>query len=213
LWFHFGSCSPIIGAEISRYLGNVGEFYNLENAKFSTSRGHLIWAREIAQTYSADLVRFYTALSAPGFEQSNFNTSVMQEVIERRLLAPYRRIVANVNAHSGDAMSSENISKINSALCARVASHLTLNRFNLRHSAEDTIKGLDAIESLQTTSGLSKAGVITMLLNWAHVVTPLMPGLAATLIRALENGQIPFELLHLKADAHASALKEEEAHA
>lgn len=89
-----------------------------------------------------------------------------------------------------------------------MASHLTLDRFNLRHSAEDAIKGLDAIERLQTTSGLNKVEVIKMLLNWAQVVTPLMPALAGTLIRALESGQIPAELLPAKVATHASALEE-----
>ena len=52
-----------------------------------------------------------------------------------------------------------------------------------------------------------------MLLNWAQVVTQIIPVLAAILIRALEDGQTPSELLHLKVDAHASASREEEAHA
>ena len=47
-----------------------------------------------------------------------------------------------------------------------------------------------------------------MLLNWAQVVTPLMPALAGTLIRALESGQIPAELLPAKVATHASALEE-----
>ncbi|WP_462183145.1 class I tRNA ligase family protein, partial [Klebsiella variicola] len=35
------------------------EFYELENAKFSTSRGHLIWARDLVRDLPRDYARFY----------------------------------------------------------------------------------------------------------------------------------------------------------
>jgi hypothetical protein len=105
-------------------------------------------------------------------------------------------------------VSSDNVGKINAALGARVASHLSLDRFNLQHGAEDALKGLEAIEKLQMTSGLNKAEVIQMLLNWAQVVTPLMPELAGTLIRALRNGQVPADLLPAKGAAPAPPMTE-----
>jgi leucyl-tRNA synthetase len=197
---------------VVRYSSSICEVrYELENVKFSTRRGQLIWASEIIKVYPADLadlVRFYTALSSPGFEQGNFNTTDMQDVIERRLLAPYRCIAAHADKHTGSAVSSDNVGKINAALGARVASHLSLDRFNLQHGAEDALKGLEAIEKLQMTSGLNKAEVIQMLLNWAEVVTPLMPELAGTLIRALRNGQVPADLLPAKGAAPAPPMTE-----
>ncbi|AHD02119.1 class I tRNA ligase family protein [Leisingera methylohalidivorans] len=191
----------------------INEFYNLENAKFSTSRGHLIWARDIAADYPADLVRFYTALSAPGFEQGNFNAQDMEEVIERRLLAPYRRIAAAAAAAGQGAGLPETAAGAAAVMEARVAASFSLERFNLRQGAEDVLKGLGAIESFQAAPGAGRDSVMQMLGAWARAAAPLMPSVASGLLRALEAGRMPGELAGQGAAGDAAARSEEPEHA
>ena len=43
----------------------TNEFYELENFKFSTSKNHLIWPRDLVERHSIDEIRFFPALSNP----------------------------------------------------------------------------------------------------------------------------------------------------
>src|SRR5262249_45008060 len=43
----------------------TNEFYHLDNSKFSTSRRHLIWARDLVTRYGVDNVRFYLGINNP----------------------------------------------------------------------------------------------------------------------------------------------------
>ncbi len=55
----------------------VNYFYDLEHSKFSTNRGHVIWAADIVDKTpaSSDAVRFYLASVNPEFETSNFDVA------------------------------------------------------------------------------------------------------------------------------------------
>ena len=70
----------------------TNEFYRLDGMKFSTSLGHVIWARELLSRYSADTVRFYLCLDNPETLQTNFIEAEMTAAVERRLIQPYRRL-------------------------------------------------------------------------------------------------------------------------
>ncbi len=51
---------------------SIVKFLNLEGAKFSKSRGNVIDAKEIANKYGADLIRFYLSLIMPENKQTNW---------------------------------------------------------------------------------------------------------------------------------------------
>src|SRR5437773_2264426 len=51
---------------------HVNEFYLLEGDKFSTSRRHVIWGKDILTPQSVDGVRLYLALTRPEGRQTNF---------------------------------------------------------------------------------------------------------------------------------------------
>ncbi|QFS52519.1 methionine--tRNA ligase [Nostoc sphaeroides] len=66
----------------------TNEFYRLEGLKFSTSRNHAIWGRDLLQKFSPDIVRFYLCYSRPetfmtNFVLSDFESFVRSELIER----------------------------------------------------------------------------------------------------------------------------------
>ncbi|HEX2270170.1 MAG TPA: methionine--tRNA ligase, partial [Pyrinomonadaceae bacterium] len=64
----------------------LNEFYRLDGSKFSTSRNHAIWCRELLQRVSLDAVRFYLALCGPETEQTNFTMADFEQTIQRELV-------------------------------------------------------------------------------------------------------------------------------
>jgi methionyl-tRNA synthetase len=63
----------------------INEFYRLDGSKFSTSRNHAIWGRELLEQASVDTVRFYLALNGPETEQTNFTIAEFKETVRREL--------------------------------------------------------------------------------------------------------------------------------
>ncbi len=66
----------------------VNEMYNYEGQKFSTSRRHAVWGRELLgwPGMTVDKARFYLAWNGPERTQSNFRKVDMEEVLQRELI-------------------------------------------------------------------------------------------------------------------------------
>lgn len=76
----------------------TNEFYELENDKFSTSKGHVVWTRDLLKLVPRDLVRFYLALTGPEFQRTNFAAGALIKVTGQRLVRPWNRIAEALNA-------------------------------------------------------------------------------------------------------------------
>ncbi|AGE17331.1 class I tRNA ligase family protein [Serratia marcescens] len=68
------------------------EFYELENAKFSTSRGHLIWARDLVKTLPRDYARFYLCLTSPEHNRNNFSRDALSQILNERLISAWNAL-------------------------------------------------------------------------------------------------------------------------
>lgn len=64
----------------------ANEFYRLDGQKFSTSRNHAIWGRELLRDQNVDLVRFYLAYTGPETEQTSFTLAEYEQTVKRELL-------------------------------------------------------------------------------------------------------------------------------
>lgn len=64
----------------------TNEFYRLDGLKFSTSRNHAIWGRDLIGRCSADATRFYLAYTGPEREQANFTLDDFWRTVDRELL-------------------------------------------------------------------------------------------------------------------------------
>jgi methionyl-tRNA synthetase len=64
----------------NKYLMN--EFYLLEGSKFSTSRGHAIWIRDICEREPSDLVRFYLCHTRPEHSRTDFTEAAYREFVD-----------------------------------------------------------------------------------------------------------------------------------
>lgn len=58
----------------------VNEMYRLDGEKFSTSRRHAVWGRELVERGGADAARFFLAWDRPELEETNFTLSGYDEV-------------------------------------------------------------------------------------------------------------------------------------
>ena len=76
------------------------EFYELENSKFSTSRGHLIWANDLINELPRDYARFYLCLTSPENNRSNFSRAAMEKILTERLIEPWNALVKAYSAHA-----------------------------------------------------------------------------------------------------------------
>jgi methionyl-tRNA synthetase len=63
----------------------MNEFYRLDGLKFSTSRRHAIWGRELLADVPSDVMRFYLAWTCPETEGTNFTRDDFEETCDREL--------------------------------------------------------------------------------------------------------------------------------
>lgn len=75
----------------------TNEFLELDNYKFSTSKGHLIWARDLLQNADVSVVRFYLALANPETQKMNFTCAAMEELTVARFLKPFRAAMQGIS--------------------------------------------------------------------------------------------------------------------
>ncbi|MFJ2031732.1 class I tRNA ligase family protein [Streptosporangium sp. NPDC087985] len=73
------------------------EFYELENEKFSTSRGHLIRGADLVAEVPRDLVRFYLALTCPEDQRANFTREGLAKVVDQRLRVPWNALATRID--------------------------------------------------------------------------------------------------------------------
>ncbi|MCZ4093145.1 class I tRNA ligase family protein [Sinorhizobium psoraleae] len=57
---------------------HVNEFYLLDGEKFSTSRGHAIWGKEVLNPKMVDVVRLHLGLTRPEGERTNFTLNALR---------------------------------------------------------------------------------------------------------------------------------------
>ena len=70
---------------------NVNEFYLLDGDKFSTSRRHVIWGKDILTPQTVDGVRYYLALTRPETHRTNFTLREYEQVVQDTLIGTWQR--------------------------------------------------------------------------------------------------------------------------
>ncbi|PEN68713.1 class I tRNA ligase family protein [Bacillus toyonensis] len=63
----------------------TNEFYQLEGLKFSTSRGHAVWGKELLENASHDVVRYYLSYSRPETVETNFTMEEFNHIVDTNL--------------------------------------------------------------------------------------------------------------------------------
>jgi methionyl-tRNA synthetase len=79
------------------------EFYELDNDKFSTSKGHLVWTRDLVAEVPRDIARFYLNLTAPEHSRTNFSRAALEKIAGERLVGPWNRLAATMAKLTAEA--------------------------------------------------------------------------------------------------------------
>lgn len=74
----------------------ANHFLNIEGEKFSTSRGHAVWVRELLEKLSPDALRFYVCSILPETKDSNFSYEELKTRNNGELVAAWGNLVNRV---------------------------------------------------------------------------------------------------------------------
>ncbi|MFI6252325.1 class I tRNA ligase family protein [Streptomyces sp. NPDC051016] len=190
---------------------HVNEFYLLEGAKFSTSRRHAIWGKEILGPDTVDAVRYFLSSTRPEGERTNFRRADYETVLRDTLAGTWQtwlndlgtRVTKTYDGSAPDAGTwtpeqSAFLGRLGGRLAALTAS-LGPEGFSLREAAaelaglvEDTVRfshreaallagRADWHSELRTATALELAAARLL----AHGAAPVMPRFAARLADAL----------------------------
>ncbi len=116
----------------------TNEFYELDNAKFSTSRGHVVWGRDLVAEVPRDLVRFHLAATSPENQRTDFSRAALERVTASRLVGPWNRIADEVDRFTGRGPLpvSERSRSCAARIVERFAACYELDHFSLTRAAE-----------------------------------------------------------------------------
>ncbi len=78
------------------------QLYYLDHQKFSTSRGHAIWARDLLERNSVDAVRLYLAHTCPEAERTNFTLREFEAWVESEFEGRWKAWVRDARTRTQD---------------------------------------------------------------------------------------------------------------
>ncbi|MEV8440572.1 class I tRNA ligase family protein [Actinosynnema sp. NPDC051121] len=116
----------------------TNEFYELENEKFSTSRGHVVQGRELAERVPRDLIRFHLATTSPEHQRTNFTLEGLETITRTRLVEPWNAVADRAErwVGTGPLSVSERSRSVAGRVVARFAATYELRHFSLSRAAE-----------------------------------------------------------------------------
>ncbi|WP_179956744.1 class I tRNA ligase family protein [Amycolatopsis anabasis] len=80
---------------------HVNEFYLLEGDKFSTSRRHAVWGKDILGPESVDAVRFFLARTRPEARRTQFDREVFENVLRTVLIGEWQHWLNDLGERVG----------------------------------------------------------------------------------------------------------------
>ena len=83
------------------------QLYRLDNSKFSTSRNHAVWTRDIVDLNSPDTVRCYAAHTCPEAEQTNYSLAEFADFVNRELLGNWQGWMAEAQGRIDGAFEGK----------------------------------------------------------------------------------------------------------
>ncbi|MDX8441390.1 class I tRNA ligase family protein [Mesorhizobium australafricanum] len=189
---------------------HVNEFYLLDGQKFSTSRGHAVWGKDVLDPKTVDVVRLHLALTRPEGQRTNFTldalrrtgNEIFQGIWLNWLDALHRDIQRDFGGRVPDAGDWASADR---AFFAQIDTHRTAMEraysdegFSLRraaaqacdfvrdcliyHQAQDYAAARRLYPARTRTSLALQATAAAIL---AQTLAPLMPRFASTLARGI----------------------------
>jgi methionyl-tRNA synthetase len=193
---------------------NVNEFYLLDGDKFSTSRRHVIWGKDLLTPDNVDAVRYYLSLTRPETHRTNFTLAGYEATVRETLVGTWQRWLTDLGARVADRYDGlvpdagiwtpEHTAFLNllQNYLATITAALGQDGFSLNQAAR-ALAGLvtDTVrfsEFEAATAGLAEwkdeartaiALELAAAKLLAHCAAPVMPRFAARLGEALGTGE------------------------
>jgi methionyl-tRNA synthetase len=175
---------------------HVNEFYLLDGAKFSTSRRHAVWGKDILGPHSVDAVRFFLSRTRPEGRRTNFELAAYEAELRDTLIGTWQRWLNDLGArvdehHAGAAPELGELPPEQKAFLDGLSARLSaltagLGRdgFSLNRAAEE-LHGIvtDAVARSRGNATIAVELAAARLL--AHCAAPVLPRFAARLAAAL----------------------------
>ncbi|MFG2043634.1 class I tRNA ligase family protein [Dactylosporangium sp. NPDC048998] len=132
---------------------HINEFYELEHEKFSTSKGHVVWARDLVAEVPRDVVRFYLCVSAPEHARTNFSRATLDKIAGERLVTPWNELAADLAKLTAEAGGdplpvSAQAPVFAAAIVDRFASCYELDSFSLARAADLIVQHTGRLRTL-----------------------------------------------------------------
>ncbi|MCS3769220.1 methionyl-tRNA synthetase [Aeromonas hydrophila] len=127
------------------------EFYELEHSKFSTSRGHLIWAQDLVKQIPRDYARFYICLTSPEHNRNNFSNEALKKILHERLISPWNALVNAYNTKDWSCITdneSEKTDHLVRVMMERLESTCKINTFSQTRLADWIMHHIDRLDKL-----------------------------------------------------------------
>lgn len=154
----------------------TNEFLHLDGGKFSTTRGHLIRARDLLARHGADAVRFGLALDNPEHQRTDFAEAAFTRTVETRLHAPLTRIRTALTDYTPSTPAT--LPSLLHRYHARMLRAYAPETFSLREAAETTADLLSLLAHRATDDpDLALHGIRA----FTERTAPLLPDLTAEL--------------------------------
>jgi methionyl-tRNA synthetase len=142
------------------------EFYELENDKFSTSLGHVLYTRDLLTEVPRDLIRFYLAVSCPEHQRTNFSREALDKITVQRLVEPWNKLAGLLGKLAAEAGADGHPLPVSGAARARAGAVLErfricyeLSGYSLTRAADLIVSQLDRLlRTAQSSVDTSRLG-------------------------------------------------------
>ncbi|KLL12158.1 MULTISPECIES: class I tRNA ligase family protein [Protofrankia] len=189
---------------------HVNEFLLYDGLKFSTSRRHAVWGKQILDADSVDAVRYFLARNRPEVERTNFTLDAYEHTLTATLIGTWQAWLHDLGQrvadhYDGVAPDAGNWTPEHAGFLGQLAARLGAlaaslrpGGFSLNQSAAeldalvtDTVRFSRRERALAQAGGMPDevrtATALELAAAWllAHAATPVMPRFAARLAEAL----------------------------
>jgi methionyl-tRNA synthetase len=194
---------------------NENEFYLLDGLKFSTSRRHAIWGKDILTPDSVDAVRYYLAWTRGEQERANFTLADFHRRVDELLVGQWQSWLADLGGRVGEDFSGRapdagswtpaHIGYFNSLQnrLTTITTYYGADGFSLNRVVDELnalvanalrmAKSHERIRHNAAVHGEYRTAIALELATarlLAHIAAPLMPRFASKLAQALDMDNI-----------------------
>lgn len=167
------------------------EFYELENEKFSTTRGHVVYLSDLLPTLPLDAIRCHLALTGPEHQRTNFSRDALTTITRRRLIEPWNALADALNTAAvgqGELPVAPAASARARAILARFADSYHITTYSPANAANLVLAQVERLRrDAESLAGAPDERVVAALGDLFVEVRALVTGAAPILVDLAER--------------------------